>query len=215
MGAIQTENLHDDPDTGNDLLRILLTDPVVGNDVGFALAGIDDDGVHLADAGGKLYMSGEGRAAHADDAGFPDDAHQILGGQGIHFRLGTGLDILAQGIFVVIFDDHTHHGGSVGMGTGSNHAHLTGNGGMDRHTQALIITDLLTLLDQITLLDQGLAGRADMLGHGDYQRIACREFHDLLLFSVPFIFFGMNPSEKGKRHNCHLFQNLRHFDRII
>ena len=42
-------------------------------------------------------MGGEGCAAHTDDAAFTDDVHQLFTGQRIHFLLGTGLDILAQG----------------------------------------------------------------------------------------------------------------------
>ena len=71
---------------------------------------------------------------------------------------------------------------------------------MYRDTKALVIADLLPDGDQIALLDQGLAGGADMLGHGDYDDIRFRENLDLLVASVPLIFFGMDPAEKRKRH---------------
>ena len=86
---------------------------------------------------------------------------------------------------------------------------------MNRHAQALIVADLLAHGHGITLLDQGLAGCTNVLGHGDYQNIGLREAQCPLFFSVPFIFFGVYPSEKGKRHNCHLFQNPRDITRIL
>ena len=154
-------------------------------------------------------MGGEGCAAHTDDAAFTDDAHQILGSQCIHFFLSSGLDVRAQLVLVVIFDDNTHHHGAVGVRTVLNCLDGTGNGCVDRDAQALIVTDLLTDRNAVALLDQGRAGCADVLRHGDYQNIRFGETQDLPVFSVVLIFFGMNSSEKGKRHNCHLFQFLR------
>jgi hypothetical protein len=71
---------------------------------------------------------------------------------------------------------------------------------MNRNTQTLVVTDLLTDSNQIALLDEGLAGGADMLGHGNYQDIRFGEYLSRLVASVPLIFFGMHPSEKRKRH---------------
>ena len=60
-------------------------------------------------------MGGEGCAAHTDDTGLPDDADQLLRGQGIDLSLGSGLDVGAQGILMIIFDDHRHHGRAIGV----------------------------------------------------------------------------------------------------
>ena len=129
-----------------------------------------------------------------------DDVDEILVGQCVNFFLSTGLDILAQGAQMIILDDHAHNRAAVGVCHGPDRLNLTGNGSMNRNTQTLIITDLLTDSNQIALLDEGLAGGADMLGHGNYQDIRFGEYLSLLVTSVPLIFFGMDPSEKRKRH---------------
>jgi hypothetical protein len=71
---------------------------------------------------------------------------------------------------------------------------------MNRHAQALVVTNLLTNSNQITLLHEGLAGGADMLGHGDHEDIRLGENLSRLVTSVPLIFVGMDSSEKRKRH---------------
>ena len=78
----------------DDLLGALQHGAVVAGDVGLALGAVDDDGVHLADAAGDLHVSGEGRAAHTDDAGVLDDLHHFLNRQ----RVGVGgsLDFFAE-----------------------------------------------------------------------------------------------------------------------
>ena len=86
---------------------------------------------------------------------------------------------------------------------------------MDRDAQALIVTDLLTDRYAVALLDQGRARCADVLRHGDHQQIRGGESLDFLAFGVVLIFFGVYPSEKGKRHNCHLFHNLQYKYRIV
>ena len=145
-------------------------------------------------------MGGEGRAAHTHNTGLTDDIDQLLGGQGIHFFTGSGLDGLVQGVQVVIFNDNTHHGGAAGMGLGLHGLDLAGDGCMNRHAKALVVTDLLALFDQIVLLHQGLTGGADMLGHGNNQDIGGREFLDSHVTCVMLIISGMHTAEKRKRH---------------
>ena len=145
-------------------------------------------------------MGGEGCAAHTDDAAFPDDGHQVLGGQGIHFLLGSGLDVGTQFVFVVIFDNHAGHHGAAGVGAGFHSFDGTGNRCVDRDAQTLVVADFLTNGHVVALLDQGCTGCADVLGHGDYQDVRLREAVDLLVLSVVLIFFGMYAAEKRKRH---------------
>ena len=101
---------------------------------------------------------------------------------------------------MVILDHHTHHGGTAGVGAHFHSLDLTGDGSVDRHTQSLIIADLLTHGHRVTLLHEGVAGGADMLGHGDHNDIRLGENLSLLVAGIPLIFFGMDPAEKRKRH---------------
>ena len=200
MSFLQAENLHDDLKAPHHLLRMLPAQPVIRRDVRLALARVDDGSVHLADAAGELDVGGEGRAAHTDDAGLVNDIHQLLRRQRIHFLLGAGLNRLAQSIQMVIFDHNAQHRAAVGVGPHLHRFHLAGNGSVDRNAQALIVADLLALGHQITLGDQRLTGRADMLRHRDHNDVRLRKYLGFLVARIPFVFFGMHPAEKGKRH---------------
>ena len=200
VAFLQTENPHQNFQTGDHFLRHLPAQPVVGGYVGLTLTGVDDNGIHLAQAAGDFGVGGEGSAAHANHAALPDDIDELLVGKRVYRFLSPALNVRAQGVLVVVFDDHAHDGGAAGVGTGLYRLHLTGNGSVNGNTQALIVTDLLTHGDQIPFFDQGLAGGADMLGHGNDNHIRGGEGLNLLVASVPLIFFGMDPSEKRKRH---------------
>ena len=208
MSFLQTENFHDDLKALHHLLRMLPAQPVIGGDVGFALTRVDDGGIHLADAAGELDVGGEGCAAHTHDAGLVDDIHQLLRGQGIHFLLGAGLHRLAQSIQMVIFDDHAEHGAAVGVGPHLHRLDLAGNGSVNGNTQALIVTDLLSLGHQIALGNQRLTGRADMLRHRNDYDVRFGKYLGFLVARVPFVFFGMDPAEKRKRHVSSPLSNL-------
>ena len=200
VSLCQAEDLHDDLQALHQLRRMLPAQPVVSRYVRLALAGVDDDGIHLADAAGELDVGGESRTAHADDAALPDNADQLFRAECVHLFLRAGLDVLTQGIQMVILDHHTHHGGTAGVGAHFHSLDLTGDGSVDRHTQSLIIADLLTHGHRVTLLHEGVAGGADMLGHGDHNDIRLGENLSLLVAGIPLIFFGMDPAEKRKRH---------------
>ena len=215
VGAVQAEDLHDDLQTADQLRSHFLTQAVVGGDEGLTLAGVDDDGVHLAEAGGQLHVGGEGCAAHADDTGLTDDGHQIVSAQSVNFFLGAGLNCRIELIQMVILNDNAHAGHAVGVGAGLHSLDRAGHGGVDGDAQTLVVADLLAHQDTVALLDQGLAGCADVLRHGDHQQIRGGESLDFLAFGVVLIFFGVYPSEKGKRHNCHLFHNLQYNYRIV
>ena len=107
MSLLQTENLHNDLQTGNQLLGHFPAKPVICHDVGFAFTGIDDDGVYFANAAGELYIGGEGSTAHAHDTGFPDDGDQLLGSQRVNLFLGSGLDVLMGRAQMVILNNNT------------------------------------------------------------------------------------------------------------
>ena len=79
--------------------------------------------------------------------------------------------------------------------------YLAGYAGVDRHAQALAVADLLTHGDQIPLFHQGLTGRADVLRHGQNHDVRLREVQQRRVFGVEFVFFRMDASKEGKRHN--------------
>ena len=159
--ALRLQNLLDDPQAPQDTLRALPHQAVVGGDVGLALGAVDDDCVHLAQAGGELHIRREARAAHAGDARLMDDGDQLLGGQLVDafvlFQVGT------QDVPEIVLDDHAHTVGAGGRGPHLHGDDRAGNGGMDRHAQSLTVTDLLTDGHAVAHLDQGRAGSADML----------------------------------------------------
>ena len=209
MGGVQAQNLHNDLQAGNQLRGIFPAEPVVSDYVRLTFADIDNNGIHLAQAGGKLHMGGEGGAAHAHDTGLPDDIHQFLGFQSVYLLLGSGLDLLGQNILMVVLDHYAHDGGAVGMGLHIHGLYLAGDGSMDRYAKALIVANLLAHLHIVPLLHQRLAGRADVLCHRHHQKIRLREIQHRQIACVYLVFLGMHPSEKRKHHYLHLFQKSR------
>ena len=68
MDAVHAEYPGQDAGSAHHRLRVFHDQPVVAGDVGLALAGVENDRVHLAQAGADFYMGGEGGPAHAHDA---------------------------------------------------------------------------------------------------------------------------------------------------
>ena len=200
MTFLQAKDPHDDLQAGDDLFRHIPAQPVIRGDVGLTFAGVDDNGIHLADAAGEFDMGGEGRAAHTHDAGLPDDADQLFRSQGIHLLLSAGLNILVEGTLVIIFDDHTHHSDTAGVRLCLHRLDLTGHGCVNRHAQARIVANFLTFFHQVALFHQGLTRRADVLGHRDHQNIRLRVFLQGTVAGVPLVFLGMDTTKERKRH---------------
>jgi hypothetical protein len=75
---------------------------------------------------------------------------------------------------------------------------------MNGHTKTRIVADLLADGHSVPLLDQGLARRADVLGHGDdHQRRGGEGLNGLFTGKRLFI-VGMDPAEKCSNHLLHL-----------
>ena len=209
VAFLQAEDLHNELQAGDHILGLLPAQPVVGSDVRLTLTGVDDDGIHLADAAGQLHMGGEGCAAHTHNAALVDDIHQLFGSQCVHFLLGSGLHRFTQSIQVVIFDDHAQNHAAIGVSPGLHRLDLTGNGSVHRDAQSLVVADLLTLCHQVAFCNQGLTGGADVLRHGNHDNIRFRKSLGFLVTGIPLIFFGMYPAEKRKRHVSSPLSNLR------
>ena len=143
-------------------------------------------------------MGGEGGAAHAHDAGLPDDAGQVLRGQALQ-RL-PGLHRGSQGFLKVVFDDHGQNRGSAGMGPGLHRLHRSGDGAMYRHAKALIVADFLAQVHMVPLIDQRLTGGADVLGHGNHHKVRRRKRRN---GPVPGQFLPVPGVYAAEERKCH------------
>ena len=202
ISLIETEDLHDNAKACKHLFRHLPHEPVVRCNVGFALGGVDDDGVDLADAAGNLHMGWEGGAAHTGDASLVNDLRKLFRAQGIDGlpRLNFG----AQGVLKIIFDDDSHYIGTAHIGAGFHGDDLTGHGGVHRHAHPGIVTNLLTHRDHIALFDKGLAGCANVLGHGDYDLLGGGKHLNGFVTGHRLHVFRMDASKKRMSHQIHL-----------
>ena len=70
-------------------------------------------------------------------------------------------------ILEVVFDDHAQDLGAEGVGAGLHSHDGAGDRGVDgRRNGSLRISDLLSQINMVAYLDNGLAGLADVHGHG-------------------------------------------------
>ena len=130
-----------------------------------------------------------------------DDPRKLLTAESLNgLPGGNGL---AERILHVVFNDHRHDIGAVGMGPGLHRQHLTGNRSMDRHAKAGVVTNFLSHCDQIALFHQRLTGCADVHAHGDHHSFGCRKALYGHLAGQGFFIIGMYPAEKSS-HILHL-----------
>ena len=101
---------------------------------------------------------------------------------------------------MVILDDHAEDCHAACIGPHLHSLHRTGNAGVDRNAQSFSLANFLAHGHRVALGHQRLAGRTNVLLHGDYENIRFREVLYLFALCVPLVFFGVDPSEKGKRH---------------
>ena len=80
-GVLQAEGLHQNAHAADDPLALLQHQPVVSGYVGLTLGAVQDQGIHLADAGADLHVGGEAGAAHSGDARLLDNLHDLLAAQ--------------------------------------------------------------------------------------------------------------------------------------
>ena len=200
---LHTEALGQQGGALDDLLGPLQHGAVVAGDVGLALGGVDDDIVHLAEAGADLHVGGEGCAALAHDTGVLDDLHQLLGSQAV--RVVHGMNVRTHGVLEVVLDDHGHHGPAHGEGTGLHCLHRAGHAGMDGSGHETAgFTDLLTDGHLVAHRNDGLAGCTDVHRHGnDHLSRGCQLF-DGLFIGCGLHIVGMNAAKESLCHCLHL-----------
>ena len=198
--ALRLQDLPDDPQASQDTLRALPHQTIVGGDIRLALGAVDDDRIHLAQAGGELHIRREARAAHAGDPRLMDDGDQLLGSKLVDafvlFQVGT------QDVPEIVLDDHAHTVGAGGRGPHLHGDDRAGNGGVDRYAQSLAVTDLLTDGHAVAHLDQGRAGSADMLRHGNADGFRMQGIDGSLAGQL-LVALGMYAAKKRTGHKVH------------
>ena len=141
---------------------------MVGGEVRLALRAVEQEIVDLLILGRReLDVRREGRAAHADDAGIGQNAHDVLRSVGGDVAVGRHAAFVPL-ILKVVFNDDAVDGVAAGDETRLDGNDLAG----DRCVHgcghiALDLAHLLTALDLIAHADAGRAGRADVLRHGN------------------------------------------------
>ena len=146
-------------------------------------------------------MGGKGGAAHAHNAGLPDDAGERFGAEAL--ETGAGLHLRGEGFLKVVGDDHGEHRGAIGVRPGLHRLDGAGDRSVDRRAQAGAVADFLPQIHMISLGDQGLAGGADVLGHGNHHGGRGREGHNGLLPGQGLLVLGVDAAVKGKCHEYH------------
>ena len=164
---------------------------MVGGQIGLTLGAVNQHGIN-GFAGLELDISGEGSAAHADDALLLDNLHNLVGGQLLQGLAGH--DGLVKLVLFIILDDHAQHAGPlIGMGVGSNLHHRAADAGMDGSAdKASLLTDDLTHLDMVTRLDNGGGGSADVHGKGNHHGVGFGELHQRQMLGKFLVLHGMN-----------------------
>ena len=172
--------------------------------VGLTLGGVDDDGIHLAQARCDLHVSGEGGAAQAHHPGVFDDLHQLLGRQVL--RMLYGLHRGVQGVLVVVLNHHAEDVGTVEVGPGLHRHHLAGDTGMDGGADiGGHLPDLLSHIHMVPHRHAGPAGGPDVQGHGDHHLGRWRQGLNGLLVGRGLFVVGMDPPEERL---CHILFHL-------
>ena len=138
---------------------------MVGRDVRFALCGVDDDRVTLADTGLDLDMGREGRAAVTYDTCRTDALDALLVGHGCEV---VGMYGLVRTVLAVIRDNDGQDLAAVRMQARLDCLYLAGNGCVDRSAdEAAGLCDGLSEIHSVTDRYDRLRRGADV--HGNRQ----------------------------------------------
>ena len=198
-GVLQAEGLHQNAHAADDPLALLQHQPVVSGYVGLTLGAVQDQGIHLADAGADLHVGGEAGAAHSGDARLLDNLHDLLAAQ--LAVVGMGGEHGAPGVLEVILDDHRHHLSAAHVGTGLHRLDHTGHRRVNGGAQAGDLADLLAHLDLIAHGYNGLTGRTDMHCHGDDDLLGSgAQGRNLLVACQLFPVIGVHAAVKALLH---------------
>jgi len=187
------QRAHEDAGAGDQVLRLLDHDAVVGRQERLALATVDEHGVDLVILGrGQLDVGREGRAAKADQAGVLDRLDDLFRGHFIDIPRLEVADLLA--VARVDLDYHR-----AGLGTlGGRHEiqpldHPGGRGVLRHRDKAPGLGDQLAAQHLLSGMDNQLRRRAGVLGQRDHQFRRKRQAPDRLVGRVVLVVLGMDP----------------------
>ena len=164
---------------------------MVAGKVGFALGAVDDDGVdRFGVLRGQLDRRRETGAAHADDAGVPDDLPNLVGGKRLVIPLCA--EAFYRRILPVVFNDDCVAGLPHDRHPGLNLFNRPGNRGADpRRNHAVRLSDLLAHQHPVAGGDDRFRRRADMLAE-----------------RVDHLPFGQNPADGAFLRQLLLFPEV-------
>ena len=104
-------------------------------------------------------------------------------------------------ILKIIFNDNCHDHSAAGVGPGFHCHNRAGHRSMDRDTQSLTVTDLLTAQHIVAYLHQRGTGGTDMLLHRDYHLLRGNGLEEGDAGGHFFIIFGVNATKKQVFHS--------------
>ena len=182
-----------------DLVPLLQQQPVVGGQIGLALGGVDDQGVHPAHRLAQAQVGGAGAAPHAGD---PRPADPVQGLVPVHpgpvhrlRQIGTG------GVLPVVVDDDGVPASAPGMGSGLDGAHPAGDAGVDIDAAALRLSDDLTHRHRVPGPDNRDRSAAAAHGKGnDHLLGRLLQGDDGLASGALFIGSGVYPAQIASPH---------------
>ena len=138
---------------------------------------------------------------HAGDAGLADDGDEVLGAHGGDGLGVPRLDRGAERVAAVGLDDDGRLQVPARMGPGLDGRDRAGHGGVDGDAEALAVADLLADGHAVSDFDERLAGRADVLRHGDGDNARVQR-DDGRLARKLLIALRMDAAEKGSFQGC-------------
>ena len=190
---VRPQQLREHLDRLEHLVSVLQQQPVVRRQIGFALRGADDQGVHPTHRTGDAQVGGAGAPAHAGDARLTD-ALQHLGP--IHPGPVHGLgQIGTGGVLAVIVDDDGVPPAAPGVGTGLDGPHPAGDAGVDVHAPLLRLGDHLAHGHLVPRFDHRDSPAAGAHGQGDGHLLGgLLQRHDGLAPGALLIGNGVDPA---------------------
>ncbi len=196
QGEFRFEQVLEHPDAIHDLVGVLLHQPIVGGDIGFALQPVDDQDLGELAAAIELAVGGEDGAAKAGNARLLDALEQFAPLQ--IPVIGFAVE-LAPLIFAIGGEDDAEivKPGGVSDRVVGNLGDGARGGGVHRHHPPSGVTgQRLTLLDLVTHLHQQIAGGACVLAHRNDQARRQTGLLDRALARLQFVVGGVNTTVK-------------------
>lgn len=212
-GVGQLEKAHQHTHALNDLVGVLKHDAVVCGYIGFALRGIYDEVIRLAQTTGDLDRGGERGTAHADNTGAADYLGECFG---VCFHLGgVGDDTGIESVLHVIIDNYGLNHFSIGMEPGLNGGYRAGNACMNiRRNGGRCLGNDLAEIYMVANIYNGLTGGAYVQHNGHENLLGSGKHLYGTIFGKSFAFVRVNAAEKLVGQFLHPFTNLNKIQQL-